>query len=72
MAHSTFSRALPQSRTVGWLDALRNGIARRAVYQRTLRELSALSNRDLADLGIDRKMITRVANEAAYGVTQKN
>jgi uncharacterized protein YjiS (DUF1127 family) len=55
------------SRAAGLLGALRTAISRRAVYGRTVRELSALSNRELADLGIDRTMITRVANEAAYG-----
>ncbi len=42
-------------------------LARRRVYQQTLRELSALSNRDLTDLGLHRSMITQVAHEAAYG-----
>lgn len=33
-------------------------------YSRTVRELEALSNRDLADLGISRSDIGRVAREA--------
>lgn len=41
--------------------------ATRAVYKTTLAELSALSNRDLNDLGISRSQITRIALEAAYG-----
>ncbi|MDO6669765.1 DUF1127 domain-containing protein [Paracoccus sp. 1_MG-2023] len=41
--------------------------ARRAVYKQTVRELNALTNRDLADLGINRSMITRLAHEAAWG-----
>ncbi len=36
-------------------------------YRRTLEELSALSDRDLADLGLARGMIRTVAIEAAYG-----
>ncbi|WP_343082244.1 DUF1127 domain-containing protein [Ostreiculturibacter nitratireducens] len=40
---------------------------RRRVFKQTLRELNQLSNRELADLGIARSMITRVAHEAAYG-----
>ncbi|RJE82764.1 DUF1127 domain-containing protein [Paracoccus onubensis] len=40
--------------------------ARRAIYHQTLRELNALTARDLADLGISRSMITRLAHEAAY------
>lgn len=44
--------------------------ARRAqyrVYSRTVNELAALSNRDLADLGLSRSQIESVAHEAAYG-----
>lgn len=40
--------------------------ARRAVYRTTLNELSALSNRDLADLGISRAGIRALAYEQAY------
>ncbi|AMY70075.1 DUF1127 domain-containing protein [Frigidibacter mobilis] len=40
---------------------------RRKVFRQTLSELQALSGRELADLGINRSMITRVAAEAAYG-----
>ncbi len=51
----------------GFVKDLRVALDRRAVYNRTIRELRALSNRDLADLGLSREMITRVALEAAYG-----
>lgn len=34
-------------------------------YSRTLQELDSLSNRDLADLGISRADIPRLAREAA-------
>ncbi|MGB3553166.1 MAG: DUF1127 domain-containing protein [Jannaschia sp.] len=37
------------------------------VYRRTVDELSMLSDRDLADLGLNRSMIERIAIEAAYG-----
>lgn len=40
---------------------------RNRVFRHTLKELNALTNRELADLGISRSMITRVAQEAAYG-----
>lgn len=43
-------------------------MAKRKVYRTTVNELSALSNRDLADLGIHRSMIKRLALEAAYDV----
>ena len=37
------------------------------VYRTTIRELSALSDRDLADLGLSRSMIADIAHEAAFG-----
>lgn len=51
----------------GLFSGLRDALARRKVYRETMRELKSLSNRELADLGIHRSMITRVATEAAYG-----
>lgn len=49
------------------IDNLREARARRRLYNQTVRELSALSNRELHDLGLHRAMITRVALEAANG-----
>ncbi len=46
---------------------LRTALGRRAVYQQTLRELQALSDRELADLGISQHNIRALAHEAAYG-----
>lgn len=40
--------------------------ARRKVYRNTLRELSALSHRELCDLGLNHSEIKRVAYQAAY------
>lgn len=40
---------------------------RRRAYLHTLGELNALSDRDLADLGLARSEIPHVAREAAYG-----
>lgn len=40
---------------------------RLAVYRQSLRELRNLSDRELADLGIHRSMITQLAHEAAFG-----
>ena len=51
--------------------ALRAAFPRSRVYARTYNELAALSSRDLADLGISRSMITRLAYEAAYGRDDK-
>lgn len=40
---------------------------RRAVYLRTLDELSSMSDRDLADINLSRIQIRDVAHAAAYG-----
>ncbi len=37
------------------------------VYRTTVKELSSLSDRGLADLGLSRSMIRSVARAAAYG-----
>jgi len=42
-------------------------LANRKVYTTTVNELQALSNRELADLGLGRSEIKRIALEAAYG-----
>ena len=46
---------------------LRDHLARRALYRQTVRELAMLSDRELADLGINRAMIRGIAHEAAWG-----
>lgn len=50
----------------GLIDELKLKIARYRLYRETLNELSALSNRELADLGLNRSMIKRLAYQAAY------
>lgn len=60
-------------RTVGgtslWqrLSDLTASLAKRRAYRSTVRELSALSSRDLADMGIHRADIHTIARQAAYG-----
>ena len=49
------------------LHSLQLMAQRRKVYVQTLNELRALSDRDLADLGLHRSMISAVAKDAAYG-----
>ena len=63
-----------QTRAFGFLGqiaeafgSLRTAWTRSRVYVRTYNELNALTTRELADLGISRSMITRLAYEAAYG-----
>jgi uncharacterized protein YjiS (DUF1127 family) len=70
MAYANSTRAVGVSlsdRLAATLTVLRAVVQRRRVYDLTLRELKALSDRDLADLGIHRSMIRTVAREAAYG-----
>ncbi|MBS1301437.1 DUF1127 domain-containing protein [Loktanella sp. SALINAS62] len=45
--------------------SLRNARARRNAYRRTRDELSAMTDYELADIGVTRGMITAVAREAA-------
>ena len=49
------------------LHDLKQARAKRTVYRTTYYELSKLTDRDLADLGIPRSNIRRLAWEAAYG-----
>jgi uncharacterized protein YjiS (DUF1127 family) len=48
-------------------SGLAKAIADWRVYQRTVSELDAMSDRDLADLGVSRLSIRDIAREAAYG-----
>lgn len=68
MAYATSSRAVGfglRDRVAAMVRVYNEGAARRRVYRQTLAELAALSDRDLADLGIHRAQIRRVALEAA-------
>jgi uncharacterized protein YjiS (DUF1127 family) len=49
------------------LASLRDAAAKRALYVATLRELKALSEHELADIGIRKGDLRRLAYEAAYG-----
>lgn len=48
-------------------DNVLAAIRTRRLYAQTVAELNALSDRDLADLGISRLGIAEVAREAAFG-----
>ncbi|MDO5642995.1 MAG: DUF1127 domain-containing protein [Paracoccus sp. (in: a-proteobacteria)] len=52
---------------MGLLARVQEARARRAIYRQTVTELSALSARELDDLGIHRSMIGQIATEAAWG-----
>jgi uncharacterized protein YjiS (DUF1127 family) len=70
MAFITTTRTAParsQGLFTGLLARLKTAMAQRGLYSRTLTELSQLNDRELADLGLSRSDIARVAHEAAYG-----
>lgn len=66
-AHAAAGKSLTE-RVSDMFAGLIEAQEKRATYRRTLRELEALSNRELADLGLSRSGIRRVALEAAYNV----
>lgn len=71
MAYANSSRALRitlADRLQGLFAQLREANVRRALFNQTHRELAALSDRDLSDLGFSRADIADVARRAAYGL----
>lgn len=71
MAYTTYGNSTAantlRDRLVARIETARADFAKWRVYRDTVSELSALSNRDLSDLGLSRSMIRSVAIEAAYG-----
>lgn len=69
MAHTTANITNAQSglgaRVSGLVATFQARRARRRVFKQTYAELASLSNRDLADLGLARSEIARVAWQAA-------
>lgn len=70
MAYATENSSRAQSalasRIDGFLIDIRARLARRRVFRQTVNELASLSDRELADLGLNRTEIRRVAYQAAY------
>ncbi len=62
----TATRSLRDRATAFFAD-LGERRAKQQVYRTTVAELQSLTDRDLADLGLHRSEIRRVALEAAYG-----
>lgn len=48
-----------------WIEAAKTRFASYRMYRQTVNELSNLSDRELADLGLHRSMIRRLAKQAA-------
>lgn len=57
-------RGASSSNPLAFVDALVARISRYAMYRRTMNELSALNDRELADLGLNRSQLSRVARQA--------
>jgi uncharacterized protein YjiS (DUF1127 family) len=68
MSHvASLNDSLPATGRLGLLDRLRQSVARYREYRSTYEELNALTDRELADLGLSRLNIRDVARESVYG-----
>lgn len=70
MAYINTSRAADtglRARLTALTEGFAERYARYRLYRETMAELSHLSARELADLGIHRSQIQSIATEAAYG-----
>ena len=63
-----------RAQNIGFADRLgtiaksvKLALHRRRLFNQTVRELNALTDRELADLGIHGSMIKDIAKQAAYG-----
>ena len=71
MAYVNSSRSLNISisdRFSTIVKSVKLALHRRRLFNQTVRELNALSDRDLSDLGIHAAMIKDIAKQAAYGI----
>ena len=64
-AESSFAKPAAFGGIFAALNKLAQAMQRRRVYRTTVNELSALSDRDLSDLGVSRASIRRLALDAA-------
>ena len=55
------------ARAVAFFEEKRAAFAKHRMYRRTVRELSALSGAELADLGLSHGSVHSAAYEAVYG-----
>ena len=66
VAHTSFSASILDRATTYFAD-LREANANHRLYVRTMKELKALSGRELADLGLCRSSLHDTAYTAVYG-----
>ena len=62
-----FARKGLMDRVLVLKDGVLAAVQRRRIFNRTVTELNALTDRELSDLGIARVSIREIAHEAAYG-----
>jgi uncharacterized protein YjiS (DUF1127 family) len=70
MAYVNNSRAVSlglADRFAAYVATVKMNAAKRRIYEKTVRELNVLTDRELTDLGISRLSIEDVARVAAYG-----
>ena len=67
-AQTQFAGASFGARFAAFRAEIAQKLAAHKVYTTTVNELEALNNRELADLGLARCDIKRIALEAAYGM----
>ncbi|WP_170400407.1 DUF1127 domain-containing protein [Ruegeria arenilitoris] len=67
--HQSAIKGAPATVLASLIDAVKTRFVRYRVYSQTVNELSELSNRELADLGLHRSMIRRLAQQAAEEYT---
>ncbi len=64
MSLCKYKRSTPNLKEITMFEVLKSRISTWKRYNRTVSELNALSGRELADLGIMRSDIQRIAREA--------
>ena len=64
--HITLNTTSLGARIAAFVESKREDYAKWRLFRKSLGELRSLSNRDLADLGLHRSELKRVALEAVY------
>ena len=67
----TATKGTPNFGFSSMIEAMKTRFIRQRMYRQTVNELSGLSTRELADLGLHRTMIKRVAQQAASEYTAR-
>ncbi|MGE4325917.1 MAG: DUF1127 domain-containing protein [Pseudodonghicola sp.] len=68
LTHSENHDATLLGRLTAWIANVRVRIERYRVYRQTMNEMGALNNQELADLGLHRSELRRVAYQASRKV----